>query len=361
VNLPVRVQDQAGSEPVISVDGAWGAPGLNLSHWPGNSTPADLKRELSTGIALAFSRLDAADQAARSAGCVALCNNHYDTDGVCAMLALADPQSAWRHEEALLAAARAGDFFQVPSEAAFVIDAIVTGLTDTQRSPWSARFQGLSDRARHELCTLEVLERLPGWLAGDVDEFKMLWEPRLADLRADLADLSALPEDDLVHLSLSVWQAAPGARSSRSTDSPSFDPGRHALFGSRATDRQLVIGPGASPGSGATYRFLIGTLSWFDLPGPTPPPRPDLVALGSTLNELEGTQSSDTVSWQHQSPSGASPELWFGTSEFAPFSQHAQSVLMSSALEPTTVKTAVVDALRAAWVFPDADDETDLD
>jgi len=346
---------------VVSVDGVWAAPGLNLSHWPGNSTPPDLKHDLSTGIALRFSRLAPEDQAARTSGCVAICNNHYDTDGVCALLALVDPESAWRHEAALLAAARCGDFFQLPGEEAFVIDAIVSGLADREHSPWRDRFEGLSDREKHEVCTHELLERLPSLLAGEVHEYRELWDPRLADLRADLMDLRSVPNDDLVHLSLSVWQGAPGACSSRAPGNTCFDPGRHALFGSRATDRQLVIGPSASAGGGTTYRFLIGTLSWFDLAGPSPPPRPDLQALAATLNGLEGTKSGEAVAWQHQSPSGASPELWFGTSEFPPFSEHAQSVLMTSGLEPTLVKSTVVQALRTAWVFPEADDETDSD
>ena len=78
----------------MSVDGAWGAPGLNLSHWPGNTTPADLEHDLSTGIALRFGRLDESDRAERAAGCVALCNNHFDTDGMCALFALVDANAA---------------------------------------------------------------------------------------------------------------------------------------------------------------------------------------------------------------------------------------------------------------------------
>ena len=45
MKLPVRilldpeVSPEDPGEPLLSVDGAWGAPGLNLSHWPGNKTP----------------------------------------------------------------------------------------------------------------------------------------------------------------------------------------------------------------------------------------------------------------------------------------------------------------------------------
>ena len=58
MKLPYRFQEEPGTEPVLSVDGYFGAPGLNLSHWPGNETPEDLRHDLSTGSALLFARLE---------------------------------------------------------------------------------------------------------------------------------------------------------------------------------------------------------------------------------------------------------------------------------------------------------------
>jgi len=107
VDLPIRVLLDAGTEPVLSVDGAWNAPGLNLSHWPGNTTPKELKHDLSTGIALAFARLPEGRQEELAEGCVALANNHFDTDGVCAMFAVRHPELALPRSEELLAAAAA--------------------------------------------------------------------------------------------------------------------------------------------------------------------------------------------------------------------------------------------------------------
>lgn len=40
MDLPFRIQTEPGAEPLITVDGAFGAPGLELSDWPGNRTPA---------------------------------------------------------------------------------------------------------------------------------------------------------------------------------------------------------------------------------------------------------------------------------------------------------------------------------
>ena len=75
MQLPFRIQGDPGSEPVVSVDGAFGAPGLNLSHWPGNTTPPDLRHDLSTGAALAFAALSPEERARRAEGCVAVASS----------------------------------------------------------------------------------------------------------------------------------------------------------------------------------------------------------------------------------------------------------------------------------------------
>lgn len=350
MQLPVRILARAGEDRVVSVDGAFDAPGLNLSHWPGNRTPAGLRRDLSTGVALAFARLDGARRAELAAGCVALVNNHYDTDGLCAMFAVRHPREALELEQELLAAAAAGDFFAFPSRESFLVDAIVAGCADPELSPWRDRFEGLSDNERHELCTLELLERLPGILRGDFEPWRSLWEAPLGAVEADRADLSSAARDDLVHLDVTIWTAAPGMRSSRAAPATElFDPGRHALFGSTDTDRVLVIG---ETGAGTTCRFVIGTRSWFDPIRERHQPRPDVAALTEELNAAEG-RPSDGAAWHHQDLAGASPELWFGVEPLPHFEEHAGPCLRASRLDPALVKAKVVEALRACWVFPD--------
>lgn len=340
-DLPFRIQSEPGAERLVTVDGAFGAPGLNLSHWPGNATPPELLHELSTGIALRFAALEETRRRALSEGCVAIANNHYDTDGVCALAALRVPGVRGR-EEALLDAAAAGDFFRLPSEAAFVVDAIVTGLADPETSPWRERFAGLDDRARHERCSVDAADALPALLAGEVEPFRTLWEAPLERLRADRAALARAARDELVHLDLALW--------TRDARASAFDPGRHALFGATDADRVLAIGTSAP---GTTYRFVVGTLSWFDLPSRSRQARPDLETLAAELNALEGTRADDDVAWRAQPTTGASPELWFGTAGHERFAEHAGTVLRPSALAPERVKAALIDALRASWTFPD--------
>ena len=128
-----------------------------------------------------------------------------------------------------------------------------------------------------------------------------------------------------------------------------FDPGRHALFGATHADRILVAGP---RGSGATWRFLLGTSSWFDLPERRVLPRPALEEMAARLNEMEATRADDAIAWRAQGTSTPSPELWFGGADRDMFAEHAPT-LAESRLAPARVREVVLDGLRAAWTFPD--------
>jgi hypothetical protein len=335
VNLPVVIVAHGPGElaatPVISVDGAAGEPGLNLSHWPGNRTPAHLRHDLSTGSALAFARLPRAEQERLAEGARAISNNHYDTDGTCALFAVRHPEAALARSDALLAAARAGDFYELPSEAAFAVDAIVGGLADPERSPLARERRARDALGRHQLATEHLMEHLGAILDGEREPYRALCEPELAHLREDLALLSSAQRDDVVHLSWTIWTTPPGV------------PGRHALFGRSAADRVLVVAPAAA---GTRYRLVLSTRSWFDLTSRPPLPRPDLAALAQGLNDLEGTDPAGALAWRAEESDGPSPELWFGAAELERFSEH-NGALAPSALEPARVRRAVAEALRA--------------
>lgn len=340
MELPIRIVDTLQPERLISVDGAWGQPGLNLSHWPGNASPRELRHDLSTGVALNFARLPESRRREMAAGCVAIANNHVDTDGACALFAVRHPGPALAREDRLLEAAWAGDFFRVPSERAFQVDAVVRGLYDEELSPWRDRGARLADRERREFITVELVERFAEMLDGDLTEYEDLWRPALETLRADRVELARAQRDDLVHLDVAVFTAADGS---------GLGPGRHALFGATAADRVLVVSP---RGGGATYRFVINTTSWFDLASGPRLPRPDLEALAARLNELEGADPAGDVAWRAQASASPAPELWHGRADAEMFAEHAPW-LEPSRLAPKIVKTAVFDALRAAWSFPE--------
>ena len=324
---------------VLCVDGAWGALGLNLSHWPGNQTPTELRHDLSTGSALSFVELSLEEQQRHSHGCVCICNNHYDTDGTAAAFALLRPEQALARKQELLALARAGDFFEDAGDAAVKLDAAIAGLSDPTRSPLSSELEARSDTERWQLASEHWLEHLPDALDGDLEPYRALWKPSIEKLERDRAELGRFLRDDLVHLDWTVWQAP--------TALLDADPGRHALLGTQLADRVLVISPTHQHGAGHSYRLILSTLSWFDLVSREALPRPCLETLAAKLNELEGTSPPDEVCWRHQDASGASPELWFGTPELALFAETAGAALRPSQLAPEKVRAVIADELRA--------------
>jgi hypothetical protein len=351
MELPIRILDRPLEQPVIAVDGAWEQSGLALSHWPGNRTPPELGHELSTGIALNFARLPAARRAELARGCVAIANNHVDTDGICALFTVRHPGAALERERPLLEAAACGDLFRVASEFALRVDLAVAGLYDARCSPWRERCGGLEGRAWHEAVTLELVARFAELVDDGAAEFPELWRPGLEDLAGDRADLAEAQRDELVHLDVAVFTAQDGQRSRRpsAAGAPRFDPGRHAVFSATGADRALLVGPARD---GATYRLIVNTSSWFDFQ-PTPRlPRPDLARLAAELDRLEGSAAGDELAWRAQDSRSPAPELWFGRAEAPRFAEHAPW-LEPSRIAPREVKARVFEALRAAWSFPD--------
>lgn len=341
MNLPVHISRENFREPVISVDGAWDAPGLNLSHWPGNRTPRELKHDLSTGCALAFARLDDARRSELARGCQAIVNNHFDTDGTCALFAVRHPREALARESALLDAAAAGDFYQLPSERALCIDAIVGRVTDAA-SPFHSGLTGLAADAVHTRATLLLHEALPQLLDGDLGAFRELWAPELERTRADRSELARCRRDDVVHLDWTIWRAEHASFAERG------DAGRHALFGSTPHDRVLL----ALPRDGGTcYRLLFSTLSWFDLVTRETQRRPDLAALAARLDELEGSGPGDELRWRAQPSDTPSPEVWFGTDAHEAFAERCPA-LRPSRLTPEIVRREISEALRGSLALP---------
>ncbi|MCH2105141.1 MAG: hypothetical protein MK291_00705 [Planctomycetes bacterium] len=340
MRLPYRFQEEPGTEPVLSVDGYFGAPGLNLSHWPGHETPEDLRHDLSTGSALLFARLDEEERARRAEGCVAVVNNHSDTDGLCATYAVLYPEEALSREAELLDAAAAGDFFQVPSEQAFCIDHLVSRWREPETSPIAARLAECEDEAAERQLVIEdLLERLPGWLEGGYTEHEELYASALERLGRDVEALKAATRDDLVHFDLSIWTGKPEAE---------FEPGRHALYRETDADRVLLLAPTAL---GTRCRFIINTTSWFDMVTREQLERPDLGALCAHLQELEEAAGGEGR-WHTHDTTNAAPELWCGAPGQPSFDEH-NGLLQPSRLSPEVLKHEVVEALRAVWVFPE--------
>src|SRR3989449_2520890 len=117
--------------PFLCVDGVVEG-GLNLSHWPGNRTPAHLKADTSTEMALKLAR--DSGRASWLEGVSIVTNNHFDTDGLLSVFAALRPEEALRHEKAMIQAARTGDFGEWTTPEALKFDAVVTAYDDEERS-----------------------------------------------------------------------------------------------------------------------------------------------------------------------------------------------------------------------------------
>ncbi|MFT4649522.1 MAG: hypothetical protein ACI9X4_002762 [Glaciecola sp.] len=351
MQLPLIYILEPGDKPVLSVDGGFEGPGLNLSHWPGNSTPDELKHELSTGISLNFVRLPEARQAEWTRGCTALVNNHFDTDGVLALFVLLKPEVALQHADQLLEIAAAGDFFHLPSEHAFCFDLLITSYGDRERSPIAEQLVGLKSMERYRVVTEHLLRQLPTWLENGIESEKALFTPALERLRRDLQGLERAENVPLIHFDLSVLHAAPGTID---------EPGRHAMFHTAGTDRILWMAKEAD-GSGVRARFLVGTRSWFDIPGLIVQPRPDLKQLAARFNALEGSTPEQASAWRYQPTDTASPELWFGAANLPLFCSYPGSSLHNSQLTAHVIRAEICEAVRQVWTFENEHETTDTD
>ncbi|QDV06548.1 hypothetical protein Poly30_20580 [Planctomycetes bacterium Poly30] len=342
IHFAARPSELPKGVPALILDGAFpaGLPapggGLHLAHWPGNHTPDELRRDLSTEIAFAFLALSEGERDALLNGAEVIALNHYDTDGICALFVLVRPDEALERRELLVETAASGDFHEVRSEHAFCIDAALRGLHGTDKVA----------------LVHEALELL-GALLASAHAARDRAAADLERYQQDRAALGAALFDDLIYLDMALWTSP-----LRGSGTPPFDPGRHAFFADGRADRALLLGQ--TPG-GTTARFVIGTRSFFDVVTTKPSPRPDLEALCKKLNEAEGTADADAAAWRYQDVRGASPELWFGKEGLPLYAEHAGEFLGKSRLTPEEIKGFCIDAVRDTWPLPHDDDEADED
>jgi hypothetical protein len=99
--------DALEDTPKLSVDGT--VPNsIHFSHWEGNETPAELRADTSTEIALNL--VGSADRNVFTKGIDLVTNNHFDCDGVLSCWTVLNGERALEFRDLLVAAAEAGDF-----------------------------------------------------------------------------------------------------------------------------------------------------------------------------------------------------------------------------------------------------------
>lgn len=318
-----------GDRPHLSVDGMTPA-GPNLSHWPGNRTPAWWRADLSTGIALRFARAPEAEQDAFLGAAELVLNDHYDTDGFGALLAVLRPELAFAHEELLLAAAATGDFGCWQTWRGFAIDRIVLGLARPE-SPVAGAFAGMRDPADLALGRYRwLVEHAEAVLAG-TGQFAALYRDEMAAVQHEL-----------------------DAGQRGALDRHRFGGLGFAVVTSRGPRRRLVLNTLAGAyrvlhvqhdADGVRYRYHDRTESWFELATFHPLPRVDLRPVAAHLAALE--PEHDGACWQADPPGEPIPELYFGVPSAQEYGQLTRE-LRPSRLPPERVIAALVACFARA-------------
>src|SRR5207247_11189456 len=110
--------------PKLSVDGTVDNA-IHFSHWKGNQTPASVKADTSTEIALNL--VAAPNREELTGGIDLVTNNHFDTYGVLSVWTVLTGESAVTLREKLIAAAEAGDFSELSTEEGVRASIVIQG------------------------------------------------------------------------------------------------------------------------------------------------------------------------------------------------------------------------------------------
>ena len=256
------------SVPFLCVDGVV-PTGLNLSHWPGNRSPAHLKADTSTEMALKLARDPERDAWLRGVSIVT--NNHYDTDGLLSIFTLLRPEEAPHHEQALVRAARTGDFGEFNTPEAFRFDAIVTAFDDDRISPMAEVIRGLPDHERYQILHDHLLSMLPD-LLYETGRFKPLWADALSDVKRSMMEIrqvAEVREHDAARLTV-IEGSRPINRVAR------FNIARHhrVLTATHAAHEWI-------------YEMAYQVYSWFETVTPPRGSRVDLDEVAAAFNRRE--------------------------------------------------------------------------
>jgi hypothetical protein len=272
--------------PKLSVDGT--VPNsVHFSHWEGNETPASLKADTSTEIALNLA--SAANRDDLTQGIELVTNNHFDTDGVLSVWTVMVGERALPLRDRLIAAAEAGDFsaYTTPDgvRASIVIqgsDQVVPG--EEKGSPLARHLarEAVTDDARAYELVLPEVERL----LTHTDEYEPLWRDEWEKVALALESFargsSRVEEHDDARLS--VVTLAPDLYGSSG-----FKPTRHAApytaISHNARGHVYLIAVPMKDGWG--YRIDYPYYSWAETVVRPRIERHDFRPLLASLNNME--------------------------------------------------------------------------
>jgi hypothetical protein len=281
--------DTLADVPKLSVDGTVDNA-IHFSHWKGNETPSSVKADTSTEIALNL--VAAPDRNQLTQGIDLVTNNHFDTDGVLSVWTVLTGEPALELREKLIAAAEAGDFSELSTQAgvraSIVIQGSESAIDEDGGSPLARQLaEGpVNDDARaYELVFPHVEQVLTR-----TNDYASLWcDPwnRIAlALDSFAKGRSRVDEDSEAKISLVTL--APEIFSSSG-----FKPTRHCApftaISHHARGEVFLI---ATPFAGGwAYRLDYPYYSWAETIVRPRIERRDFSSLVAVLNELESNSS----------------------------------------------------------------------
>jgi hypothetical protein len=160
---------------------------VHFSHWHGNNTPAAVKADTSTEIALNV--VSSKDPTELTQGIELVTNNHFDTDGVLSVWTILSGEKALQFREKLVAAAEAGDFSEFTGKEAVCVNLTIQGSDSAipdqgVASPLARHLNGdapVDEATAYEL-VLPQVERL----LEDINQFELLWRDEWQKIAAGL-------------------------------------------------------------------------------------------------------------------------------------------------------------------------------
>lgn len=276
--------------PKLSVDGT--VPNsVHFSHWQGNETPAAVKADTSTEIALNL--VGSPEWSELTRGIELVTNNHFDTDGVLSVWTMLTGARALDLRGQLIAAAEAGDFSEFTNENAVRASIVIQGSDQPvpEEGPGSplARYlagEAVSDEARAYALVLPEVERV----LTRTDDYELLWrgawERIAAALESFARGASRVEEDE--ETGLSVVVLAPEL-----FGPAGFSPTRHGApytaISRYARGQVYLIAAPMSDGRWS-YRADYPYYSWAETVVRPRITRRDFAPLVAHLNELESNK-----------------------------------------------------------------------
>ncbi|MBS1953002.1 MAG: hypothetical protein JST89_02390 [Cyanobacteria bacterium SZAS-4] len=257
--------------PNIIVDGSANAgTELLLSHWQNNTTPQELRADLSAQIV--FNYLDKPEIKAEA---TIVSNDHFDADGLVGVYSLLNPDDAEELRDLLIDIAGAGDFNVYKNREAARISFILDAWLNPKLSPLKASIFAQDYHYLTNVLYEELLPRFPR-IIEKVDYLEKYWkaqdnllESSEEALRNKRFKLTELPELDLAIVTM------PDANVE-----PSKAIHRMAIHNQTDCMRILLL-------QETNFEFYYRYESWVDFQSRKTSPRIDMKSLAESLSKQE--------------------------------------------------------------------------